>query len=175
MMTSMDLMLPDHPPICAVQISASITDSSRCFLADTSRCLLICIIMKDAISAYACMQAAQELFKRSNLNRCVTERQVRQAVPALSTCSTDSRQDYGSTDSRGTRARLPRRAAAAAALEQSYFRFGSTSPDGITDASPSPLVSLSAQNIWHNSSGLAPAHMPACLATFLLWHLRVSL
>ncbi len=122
------------------------------------------------------MHVAQESLQHPGLTTCVPGRQVGQAVPALSTCSTDSRQDYGSTDSRGTRARLPRRAAAAAALEQSYFRFGSTSPDGITDASPSPLVSVRASRIWHKSCGLstsshacAPAltkrasHMPVCL------------
>ena len=45
------------------------------------------------------------------------------------------------TDSRGPRTRLPRRATAAATLDHSHFIFGSTSPGGITDASPSPLVS----------------------------------
>ena len=64
------------------------------------------------------------------------------ARPSLSTCSTDSRQDYVSTDSRGPRARPPRRAAAAAALEHSHLIFGSPSPGGITDASPSPLVRI---------------------------------
>lgn len=70
----------------------------------------------------------------------MTGHQAGQALPCLSTCSADSRQDYVCTDSRGSRTR-PRRAAAAAALDHSHLIFGSTSPGGITDASPSPLVS----------------------------------
>ena len=68
---------------------------------------------------------------------------IGQAMPSLSTCSTDSRQDYVSTtDSRGPRgSRPPRRAAAVAALEHNHLVFGSPSPGTATDASPSPLVS----------------------------------
>ena len=51
------------------------------------------------------------------------------ALPSLSTCSTDSRQDYVSTiESRSRGGRPPRRAAAAAALEHNHFVFGSPAP-----------------------------------------------
>ncbi|CAK0782130.1 hypothetical protein CVIRNUC_005576 [Coccomyxa viridis] len=68
------------------------------------------------------------------------------ALPSLSTCSTDSRQDYVSTiESRSRGGRPPRRAAAAAALEHNHFVFGSPSPNGATDASPSPVQTKTPQ------------------------------
>lgn len=72
---------------------------------------------------------------------CTYAMQGGPALPSLSTCSTDSRQDYVSTiESRSRGGRPPRRAAAAAALEHNHFVFGSPSPNGATDASPSPVV-----------------------------------
>lgn len=98
---------------------------------------------------------------------------IGQAMPSLSTCSTDSRQDYiSTTDSRGPRgSRPPRRAAAVAALEHNHLVFGSPSPGAATDASPSPLVSPKHPHMHeasqrggfvHNSRGMAHTRL-ACM------------